>query len=453
MKIIHKTTCFIAVLLLFCFSCAPVQAYSYPQTHIEAKAAVLMDMDTGKILFGQNADERLYSASLTKIMTAMLALENAELTDVVTASENAVTYGLNIHGSTINIKAGETMTLESLIYATLVASANEACNIIAEHVSGSISGFVELMNEKAAALGCKNTHFTNAHGLHDEDHYSSASDIARIAYAAMQIPEFVKMCNTKSVTIPATNMSPERTLYTTNYLISTEKVDGYFYKYASGIKTGFTTPAGHCLVSTADNGKLRLLGVIMGAGGIPQQDGTEKVQSFVEIVKLFEWGFSHFSVQEAISVTLPVAQVNVKFGANTNFVLLYPAEPFSMLLPTDFDKSLFVTKVNIYNDGIIEAPVSRGDVLGDMDIYLDGAYCGNVKLLALTDVQRSNTEAAAHGIKGFFRKPWVRTVLILIPIFLVLYIAYMIFYNAMRRRAIAAGKYRGDYRSRRRHRR
>jgi hypothetical protein len=134
-------------------------------------------------------------------------------------------------------------------------------------------------------------------------------------------------------------------------------------------------------------------------------------------------------------------------------VLLYPAEPFSMLLPTDFDKSLFVTKVNIYNDGIIEAPVSRGDVLGDMDIYLDGAYCGNVKLLALTDVQRSNTEAAAHGIKGFFRKPWVRTVLILIPIFLVLYIAYMIFYNAMRRRAIAAGKYRGDYRSRRRHRR
>lgn len=418
---------------------------------MEAKAAALVDMDTGALIFSQNASERLYPASLTKIMTAMLTIKHGRLTDKVTASENAVTEGMSIYGSSQDIQAGETMTVENLLYATLVSSANEACNILAEYVAGSIDKFVELMNREAKSLGCENTHFANPHGLHDENHYTCAEDLAKITYAAMQYSDFAKICNTKSILLPATNMSEARQLYTTNYLISNETVGGYYYPNACGVKTGFTTPAGYCLVSTADNGKMHVLGVILGAEKTITEYGVEKVNSFLQMEKLFDWAFGYYTLQQVVFPTLPVAQVNVKYGSDTNFVLVYPAEERSYLLPKDFDVEQIEKTITIYNEDSVEAPVNRGDVMGKMELTYRGASYGTVDLLALTNVERSGFEATAAGVKHVLSNRFTKMVLLAIPILIVAYVIYMILYNKARRKALEKGKYRGDAVARMRH--
>ena len=172
--------------------------------------------------------------------------------------------GLAADGSTAGIQAGETLTVEQLLQCMLIVSANEACNILAEQVSGSVDAFVDAMNAKAADLGCEDTHFVNATGLHDSQHYTTAWDLYRITAEAMTHEDFMRICDTARATIPATNLSEERNLYTTNYLIDTWRSLGYIYSNAHGIKTGSTDEAGHCLVSSASEGSLSLISVALG---------------------------------------------------------------------------------------------------------------------------------------------------------------------------------------------
>ena len=197
-----------------------------PAPELESAAAAIVDADTGRLLYGLNADEQRYPASLTKTMTVLLAVEaiergDAASDDVVTAGDEAV-QGMVEDGSTAGIQPGETMSLLNLMYCAMLGSANEACNIIAVHISGSIDAFVADMNERAAALGCTGTHFANTHGLPDTDHYTTASDFARITREAMSHDLFLEISSTTTYTVPATNLSAERQLPNTNGLINPE---------------------------------------------------------------------------------------------------------------------------------------------------------------------------------------------------------------------------------------
>ena len=265
---------------------------------ILAKAALLMDVETGTVVYAKNEHEELYPASLTKIMTALLTLEAIDegkltMDQELTATASAL-EGLASDGSSAGIKVGETMSVRNLLYCMLVVSANEACDILAEAVSGSVSAFVEAMNAKAQELGCVNTHFAIPNGLHDPQHYTSAWDMYLITAAAMEHEDFMTICDTANVVIPATNMSGERNYWTTNHLLSTWRVIGYRNTEAHGIKTGSTDAAGHCLVSSAMRGSLHFVSVILGADRV-EENGVGNIRSFSETTRMFNYGFDNFT--------------------------------------------------------------------------------------------------------------------------------------------------------------
>ena len=270
---------------------------------VAAKAALLVDLNTGRTVYEQDADERIYPASLTKIMTCLLALENGNLSDVVTVSASAL-EDLDIDSSVAGLQVGEQMTLENLLYCMMVVSGNDACNVIAEHIAGSITDFVRMMNQRAYELGCLNTHFSNPHGLHDENHYTTAADMAKIAAAAMESDTFRSICSTAQVTIPATNLSGERTLSTTNYMLPGSANPGYAYEGTIGIKTGFTTPAGCCLVAACTKDGRTLLSVVFGAQKTYDENGVEQVGSFPQTQALMDWGFTNYETITAYQAAL-----------------------------------------------------------------------------------------------------------------------------------------------------
>lgn len=238
-----------------------------------ANCVLLVDEDSGQYYYTRNIDTKAYPASLTKIMTLLLAVEAVErgdvqLDDTVTAYADC-NADMVEGASNADIKVGETMTFEDFLYCAMISSANEACNVVAEYVCGSISAFVQRMNARAQELGCTGTHFVNPHGLPNDDHYTTAHDLYRITKEALSHELFATICNTVKHTVPATNLSDERTLSNTNGLINPESpmYRGYYYEYAKGVKTGHTEAAGYCLVSTAEKDGVRLLCVVLGGKG------------------------------------------------------------------------------------------------------------------------------------------------------------------------------------------
>ena len=405
-------------LLLPLFSLTSADAYE--DFDLDAKAGLLIEADTGEILYEKNAHQENYPASLTKVMVALLVFEAIDegkiaLTDSVTATESAF-EGLSSDGSTANIVPGETMTVEQLLNCMLIVSANEACNILAEAVcgEGNISQFVQRMNERAAALGCENTHYVNTSGLHDPDHYTTAWDIYLITRALMPYEKFMEICNSKSYTVPATNMTDKpRELHSTNFLISNWRARGYVYRDAQGIKTGSTEEAGHCLVSSAVRGDRQLVSVVLGAEKITLADGKSTLtKSFSETIRLFDYGFDCFSRREVVSTDELVREVPVALSSEANYVVAHPAESITRMLPTELDLSELTRDITLPDS--VDAPIAAGDELGEMTVSYNGTVYGTVKLLALSDVSASWLLVARRDVADFFSRTVVRIVLVVL---------------------------------------
>lgn len=380
---------------------------------VAAKAALLIDPDTEEILYARNIHERLYPASLTKIMTCLLVLEaidSGKLTrdTVLTASELAVT-SIPPDGSSAGIKVGEELTVDSLLYCIMLSSANEGCNILAEAVSGSIDAFVELMNQRAAALGCADTHFVNTNGLPDSDHYTTAWDLYLITREARTHPDFMPLAGTIFYEVPATNMSDPRKLYTTNYLISSYRTSGYIYRGAEGIKTGSTSAAGYCLVASASRSGRSLLSVVLGAERITLEDGTILTQSFSETIKLFDWGFDSFERQIILREDELVGEVPVTLSQEQNTVKVHPAQEIERLMPKDMDLTRDVSRIITLSEESVEAPVTRGQVLGQITLSSGDTVYAQVDLLADEDVSASRLLVFRRDLLAFLHRPtlWV----------------------------------------------
>ena len=434
-----KKTKFILIFLLISilFSTISLPASALDDPEVGAAAIVLVETNTGKVFFSRNADSRIYPASTTKIMTTLLALEAVEagrcsLDDMVTASEN-MTYDLIPDGSSAGILVGETMSLHDLLYCAMISSANEACNVIGEYISGSVPSFVDLMNSRAAELGCTGTHFANAHGLPNEDHYSTAWDFYLIAEEAMSHPVFAEICNTAEYTVPATNLSAERTLSNTNGLINPNSYyTGYYYENAAGIKTGYTSAAGYCLISTASKGGLDLMAVVMGGIVTQREDGSNDYGSFSDSIALYEWAFENFSYRTILSSAETITSVPVTMG-DSESVTLRPAESISALLPNDTDLSAFKREVVIYcqRDGEdLQAPVTAGETLGEVRITMDGVTYGTTKLVASGNVELSKMnyikEQLSETLYSKTVKRIVRILIILFAVYLIIVIIYRI---------------------------
>ena len=256
---------------------------------IYAPSALLIEKETGEILYSKDAYSVRYPASTVKIMTAILAIENANLSDIVTVSPYAISSVPS--GYTLsNIKANENLTLENLLYALLVPSGNDAANAIAEYIGGSIPDFANMMNQKALDIGCKNTNFTNPNGVHDENMHTTAYDLALIAKYAMNNETFRNMVSTPIYTLPSTNVYPEsnRVLKNSNHLIDATSSD--YYEYATGIKTGFTNAAQNCLVASAKKENVEFITVVLGSS----ESNFGEHSKFNDSKILFEYGFSNY---------------------------------------------------------------------------------------------------------------------------------------------------------------
>lgn len=269
------------------------------EPHIYSESAILMEINTGKVIYAKDVYTRKYPASTTKILTAIIAIENCELDQEMTASQNAVALPSSSYTSAF-IQAGETFTLDELLSVLMLRSANEAANVIAENIAGSVEEFAEIMNEKAKQIGCLDSHFVNANGIHDENHYSTSYDMATIAAYCMKNETFRKYASMLECQLPNTEywgeeqiaIFGERHFYNTNKLLI--EGDKYYYPYCTGIKTGFTTPAKNCLIASSDKDGFELISVILHA------EQTEEKQSarYMDTINLFEYGYNNFSKDE-----------------------------------------------------------------------------------------------------------------------------------------------------------
>ena len=400
-----KTHRFFSVFLLLILAVSlltgPASAAEVPDPAIQAKAALLVDANTGRMVYGKNEHEELYPASLTKIMTALLTLEAVDsgqlsMDQPITVTESAL-EGLAADGSTAGIRAGEVLTVEQLLECMLIVSANEACNILAEQVSGSVDAFVGAMNEKAAALGCENTHFVNTTGLHDSQHYTSAWDLYLITAEALKHDDFLRICDMKSATIPATNLSEERVLHSTNYLISNWRALGYLDSRAHGVKTGSTSDAGHCLVSTAAEGSLSFISVVLGAESVTLPSGGTQVQSFSETSRLFDWGFENFSYQTVLEEAELVKEVSVALS-KVDHVSVHPAADVLIPLSGGYLQAVSAKTFETlwYSDAFTKQNLSSLTVDGDY-VYINTLdyWSGNGNDVQNGTVRRINIHTGA----------------------------------------------------------
>jgi len=429
-------------------------AYALEPIEVEAKAALLADLDTGAVLFTQNAHDELAPASLTKVMTALLVLEainrgEMRMNQAITATTTALA-GLPDDGSNADpaIVAGETMTVEDLLFCMMVVSANEACNILAEAVSGTVADFVEAMNARAKELGCKDTHFANANGLTSPSHYTSAYDIWLMTQEALKYEDFRFICSATWKNIQPTNKCDHvRALHTTNSLLDGWRYSGYQYSYATGIKTGTTEAAGHCLVGSASKGSRNLVSVILGAETKTSESGGSDIMSFTETVRLFEWGFENFTSKEVLSQDEMIQEVPVALSKETDYVVVHPSYTASTVLPNDVEPDQMTRTVTLYQD-VFNAPILTGDKLGTITLSYNGTDYITVPLEAVSDVNADGFLTAKYNLQQFFSKTSVRICLVI----LILLVAAFTFWWRVFHRQRRYGKARNKrYRQRRYH--
>lgn len=392
MKYLKNITIIFILLTIFCtssvFSTGTVTYTNPTDITTYSPCCLLMESKTGKVVYEKNGYEKMYPASTTKIMTAILTLEHCELTDVATASYEAV-FTVPVGYTNANIQVGEELTINQLLHVLLISSANEAANVLAEHIAGSVESFATMMNTKAEEIGCLNTHFVNANGVHNENHYSTAYDLAIMGKYAMQNDTFREIVNTTFYTLPATNKYPtnDRVFGTTNELIkkdTSDKVDNYYYEYATGAKTGYTNSAKNCIVATAKKDDIEYIVVILGA----QTTENGLSARYLDCKNLFNYAFENYKVKtinekESILKKTKIAKANI----STKQLNVVVEDEISLLLKKDTDINTITPTVELNSD--LKAPISENTVIGKITYEVDGnTYISN--LLAGGDVVESN---------------------------------------------------------------
>lgn len=359
---------------------------------LTSEATLIMEVSTGKVVYESNGYEIKYPASTTKMLTAILAIEHCNLNETATASEFAI-RSIPSGYATANIQIGESLSVKDLLYALMLQSANESAVILAEHVSGSYDDFVELMNKKAEEIGCRNTHFVNANGVHDDNHYSTAYDLALIAKYCMQNETFRNIVKTTSYSLPATNAYPSdtRTFTNTNNLLiydGRNRPDNYYYEYATGVKTGYTSNAKNCLVSSARKNGMDYICVVLGADIIYGNTGSISAR-YVDTISLFNYGFDNFSFRKLKSENDNIQTVEIsnatKDSKNLNLLI---ASDINVLASID-SKDSEITPDVVLNDNLC-APIFKGDVVGSISYEVEGLRY-TADLIAGDDVKENKS--------------------------------------------------------------
>ncbi len=368
------------ILLLFLMLISISSLAFAAELNLNSEAAILVEVSTGRILYEKNSTKQLYPASTTKILTAILVLENCNLDEKVTVRETALN---NIPSGyvTCNLQIGEQLTINDLLYALMIPSANDAAYVLAEHVGGSVEGFSAMMNDKARALGCKTTHFVNPNGIHDDSHYSTAYDLYLIADYAMKNETFRKIVATTEYTLPATEKYPseDRVLKTTNELLN-ENSRNYYYKNAIGIKTGYTSKAGNCLVAGAHRDGLEFIAVVLN-GGTTKENLNSR---YVDSKKLFNYAYDNFTLTKIIEKNSIVNTIEIEKGTKeTKNLDLIIDETITVVNNKSINMNDVIPEIALREN--LVAPIMAGEKIGTVKYKVDDIeYSAN--LLAKDEV-------------------------------------------------------------------
>lgn len=353
------------------------------QLNVTARGAILIDANTGVSLYEKNADEVLYPASITKIMTTLLGCEYGKFDEIVTHSHNAI-FGIGYGSSTMGMQEGEKITLKDALLGVMMRSANETSMAVAEHISGSVDAFVDKMNKKAKELGCTNTHFANPHGFHDDNHYTTPRDMSKIAAAAVKNKDFEEIWGTELYTLPATNIYKEpRLLYNKAKILDDESQ--YYYKYTVGAKTGFHDMALNTLVSCAEKDEIKLISVVMKDMGYNN--------AYADAKTLFEYGFTQYEDKSVYSASsyesqnINVTQKYNDYDYDIGFVSTTVKADVKIKMPKYIDPSEAIKAEPVLNDKV-EAPVKDGDVVGKVNLSYNDEEIGSVDILAASSMDK-----------------------------------------------------------------
>lgn len=409
----------VAITLLIIILFSDINGYAI--NNLDCDASILVDADTGLVLFEYNAQKIKYPASLTKLMTAVVAMELIKLDDILVVDDMTP---FTIDGSHIALEPGEEISFEHMINALLIASANDVAEVIAINSAGSVSAFVDIMNEKAKEIGMKNTHFMNPHGLHDDNHYSTAEDLAKLAVYAYQNDLIREIIQKRNYIIPPTNIkTEERYLNNSNRLLSAVGygnqilIDGYYvdikYDGATGMKTGYTPEAKSTLIGSAKRGDVSLISVVM--------DGYV-TNVYSDTVKLLNFGFNDFSKINLINENTYYKNTNVD-NATIEEIPLITKNGLSILLKNGVQNQI-KEELSLYP---LELPIKKDTVVGHIDYMIDDILLGQVELITPIRVVSIEEGNSSNGVMNLTLK----TVLLVFAV-LILLIFILRLYNIFR---------------------
>lgn len=371
-----------AVLLLF----SAVFAYNTHNARAEgvdvsANAAVVMEANTGRVLFEKNAHDKMPMASTTKVMTALVALEYGNPSDVVTVSQNAS----GVEGSSIWLSVGEKMPLSDMLYGLMLASGNDAAVAIAEHVGGSVDAFVDMMNKKAQEIGAYDTHFMNPNGLPVEGHYTTAYDLALISAYAMRNPSFCEIVKTQYKTLPWEGHEWDRVVKNKNKIL-------WNYEGGNGIKTGFTKEAGRCLAAAAQRDNMQLVSVVLSAPNM-----------FEDCMALMDYGFENYENKVIVQQGELIGDVAVVEGMQDSFSVYTDKEISYPLTEEEYGQ----IQKTVHLEEKVEAPVSKGQVVGSVDLWLGEQRLCSVDLKSTSQIGENSYPYNLNKLLKFWTKAWI----------------------------------------------
>ena len=403
----------------------------------EADVVLLVNTDSETVIFDKNADKKTAPASITKIVTCMLVLENCDdLSTPLTCKRESLNGLYEQNAATVGILAGETLTVKDLLYALMIPSAADAANILADYIGGgSIENFVVMMNDFVKKLGCENTTFINAHGLDENGgNITTAYDLYKITKYALENPTFKEITSTLRYEIAPTEKYPyTRYLNNTNKMMNPAYKD-YYSKYISGVKTGTTALAGHCVVSTASKNGYNYMLVVMNA---PQYDidgdNVEENVAFTDSKKIYEWAFNNIVLTKVTNTTDVVTVVDVKYNWKVDHLRLLPAKEMSALVPSGTESgSLVIRPIASETPEVVKAPIKKGDVLGKAEILYGEDVVATVDLVAGESVSRSIILVILDGIKTVLSSTVFKILFALFVLLVIIYVFLIIRRNRIR---------------------
>lgn len=435
-KFIVVFTVFVLVFTFFCSSSANAATFT-ADVDTSSWALYLLNLDTNTVVYEKNSTEKMFPASTTKIMTYIIAVENVgDLKSTRVLVDQEILSRLEGTGSSLSgleNYVDEYVTVYDLLNCLMIKSGNEAALLLANYVGdGSIQTFVDMMNEKAEALGCKNTHFMNPHGLHDENHYTTAEDLAIITKYAQTLPEFNEISSSVSAYLTV-DANKEYPLITTNYMIDETRGGDYYYQYAKGIKTGTTDEAGYCLVSTASKDGYTYMLVALKSPSV-DKDGEEVETNgaMMDSKALYEWAFNTLERKSVIDEETPVCEIPVELALNQDTVLLVPQGSYSTILPKDIDSASIDIVTDIPDS--LTAPVLEGTVIGKATISYANQELTTVNLVASETVERSKALYFLDTAKKIIQSKWMIISIFIVVLLFIIYIIITIIYNTKKKK-------------------